>query len=117
VSAGKAWLIRGATGDDNEGSRSLVLERQDGLLWLSGDAVAVGLQGLLRAFPGPPGAVRILLLPHHGGESPELGALLTALRPAEVWISSSEAPASAPELLRRGFALRWTARDGPLVLD
>jgi beta-lactamase superfamily II metal-dependent hydrolase len=117
VSAGKAWLVRGATGDGNEGSRSLILERQDGLLWLSGDAVADGLQGILAALPGAPGKVRVLLLPHHGGESVQLGALLEALHPAEVWISSSETPASAPEVQRRGFALRWTGREGPLVLD
>jgi len=114
---GKAWLIRGSTAAGNEGSRSLVLERPDGLLWLSGDAVEEGLQGLLEALPEPLPPVRVLLLPHHGSESSRLGALLARLRPIEVWISSSEAPLAAPEVLRRGLQLYWTARDGPLELD
>jgi beta-lactamase superfamily II metal-dependent hydrolase len=113
----RAYLVRGAAAGGNEGSRSLVLERPDGLLWLSGDAVEEGLQGTLDASPRPPGRVRVLLLPHHGGESSRLGALLAALPPAEVWISSSEVPASAAEVERRGLRLRWTAREGPLVLD
>jgi competence protein ComEC len=115
--SGRIWLLRGLVEEGNEGSRSLVLEHPDGLLWLSGDAVEEGLQGLLDAWPGPPGPVRVLLLPHHGGESTRLSTLLSALQPAEVWISSSEAPAAAAEVQRRGLHLRWTAREGPLVLD
>ncbi len=115
--SGRVWLLRGSGLPGNEGSRSLVLEHPDGLLWLSGDAVEEGLQGLLEAWPEPPRPVRVLLLPHHGGESSRLGTLLGALQPAEVWISSSEAPATLPEVRRRGLPLRWTARDGPLVLD
>jgi competence protein ComEC len=113
----RVWLLRGSPAPGNEGSRSLVLEHPEGLLWLSGDAVEDGLQGLLEAWPGSPGPVRVLLLPHHGGESMRLGTILGMLRPAEVWISSSEAPAALPELRRRGIPVRWTARDGPLVLD
>jgi beta-lactamase superfamily II metal-dependent hydrolase len=113
----RVWLLRGSAAEGNEGSRTLVLEHPEGLLWLSGDAVEDGLQGLLEAWPGPPGGVRVLLLPHHGGESMRLGAILDRLQPAEVWISSSEAPAALPELCRRRIPVRWTARDGPLVLD
>jgi competence protein ComEC len=115
--AGAAWLVRGSSAPGNEGSRSLVLERPDGLVWLSGDAVEEGLQALLDVRPRPGAPVRLLLLPHHGGESSRLGALLEGLRPAEVWISSSELPAAAREVDRRGLRLRWTAREGALVLD
>jgi len=117
LDSGRVWLVRGSTQEGNEGSRSLVLERGDGLLWLSGDAVEEGLRGQLEAWPETPGRVRVLLLPHHGGESSRLGALLDALEPAEVWISSSEVPAGLAEVRRRGLRWRWTASEGPLVLD
>ncbi|MBK7643562.1 MAG: ComEC/Rec2 family competence protein [Planctomycetes bacterium] len=113
----RVWLLRGSTQPGNEGSRSLVLEGPEGLLWLAGDAVEEGLRGQLEAWNGPWGPVQVLLLPHHGGESSQLGGLLRALEPRQVWISSSERPASAAEVLRRGIRLRWTSREGPLVLD
>jgi competence protein ComEC len=115
--SGRIWLVRGSAERGNEGSRTLVLEREDGLLWLSGDAVEDGLQGLLEAWPEPPRPVRVLLLPHHGSECSRLGALLERLEPTEVWISSSEVPATLGEIRRRGLRTRWTAREGPLVLD
>jgi len=115
--SGRVWLVRGSTDPGNEGSRSLVLERRDGLLWLSGDAVEEGLRCQLEAWPEPPGQVRVLLLPHHGGESTRLGTLLGALQPEEVWISSSGVPAALAEVRRRGLRWRWTAREGPLALD
>ncbi len=113
----RGWLVRGSAGAGNEGSRSLVLEEQDELLWLSGDAEEEGLAGSLEAWKGPERPVRLLLLPHHGSDLPRLGPLLERLAPREIWISSSGWPPAAAEIRRRGLPWRWTARDGPLTLE
>jgi beta-lactamase superfamily II metal-dependent hydrolase len=80
---------------------------------LSGDAEGRGLGALLGLVRAP---LRLLLAPHHGSETPLLGALLAAARPAEVWISTGQAPPILPELERRALAARWTGRDGPVAL-
>jgi competence protein ComEC len=106
-------LTRGCGAQGNEGSRSLLLRWEGRSALLSGDAEGVGLAPIL-AVSGPRAAVDLLLAPHHGSHAPQLGALLEALEPREVWISATGHPPIAAELDRRGIAWRSTARDGPL---
>jgi hypothetical protein len=118
-----AALVRGGRGSGNEGSRSLVLAlrpRRSAAsagerVVLSGDAEGEGLgrslaDGTLR------GPSRLLLLPHHGSDTPLLGALLERLDPELVWASAEREPPIAGELARRGLPLATTARDGWLRL-
>jgi competence protein ComEC len=109
-------LLRAGSGDQNEGSRSLLVERPGGALLLSGDATAEGLAGLLRSGDWPLDA-RLVLAPHHGSDGTALLSWLERPAPAEVWISG---PAGAPleaELRRRGWFWRSTGREGWLALD
>ena len=105
-------LLRGAHGEGNEGSRALELVWRGQRLLLLGDAEGDGLAGL----PLAPGALRLLLAPHHGSDAPALGGLLERCPPAEVWISGAERPPIGSELDRRELVWRWTGRDGPLAL-
>lgn len=108
-------LLRGRAGEDNQGSRSLLVRWGAERLLLSGDADDTGLAHKLRAgwLDGP---LRLLLIPHHGSESRFLFPLLERAAPREVWISASGDPPVVPELVRRGLAWRSTGRDGPLEL-
>jgi len=110
------WLVRGAGTDDNEGSRSLLLESPQGWLLWCGDAEAGGLVSTLRLLRGCSGPFACVLLPHHGASTPHLGALLEQCRPAELWISAGMRMELTEELERRGVRWRWTERDGPLTL-
>jgi competence protein ComEC len=106
-------LLRGRDEPGNEGSRTLHVRCGGELAILFGDAEEEGLLELLRRdLVGGP--FTEILLPHHGSATPWLGRLLEAAQPASVWISSSERPAVAAELDRRGLPWSWTGRDGPL---
>jgi len=108
-----SWtLLRGSTGEDNEGSRSLLVRWRGERLLLTGDAEGPGLE-LPQLEKGP---LRLLLAPHHGSEASGLGRLLDRCPPGEVWISASRPPPIAAELDRRRIPWLWTARDGPLAL-
>jgi competence protein ComEC len=110
----QAWLVRGERGEDNEGSRSLVLGNDGNALWLCGDAEESGLVGSLRVLRSLELRYACVLLPHHGAETPHLGALLAELTPEELWVSAGARLPLEPELKRRGLRWRWTERDGPL---
>ena len=109
-------LLRGRPGNNNEGSRSLLLELDTQRVLLCGDAEGEGLAALLREdlIPGPS---RLLLLPHHGSESPWMGRLLATARPERVWVSAGGPPPVARELDRRGLDWACTAVGGPLRLE
>ncbi len=112
-------LHRGAEGDGNEGSRTLEVLWRGQRIVLSGDAEGSGLRGIL-ARPelrdGRP--CRLALAPHHGSETPLLGAWLDTLGPREVWVSSARPPPIARELTRRAIPWSWTgAGDGVLALE
>jgi beta-lactamase superfamily II metal-dependent hydrolase len=109
------WLLRGAGTDDNEGSRSLLIEGSQGWLLWCGDAEAGGLVSTLRLLRRCSGPFACVLLPHHGAATPHLGTLLEQCQPAEVWISAGARMELAEELDRRGVRWRWTERDGPLT--
>ncbi|MCH2105829.1 MAG: ComEC/Rec2 family competence protein, partial [Planctomycetes bacterium] len=106
-------LHRGLDQPGNEGSRSLVIHYQSKRVVLSGDAEGDGLDLMLHQgdLDGP---TDLLLAPHHGSDSPWLGALLQRLSPSEVWVSAGAPPAIGPELDRRGLPWRSTAAHGPL---
>lgn len=108
----QARLLRGLDAPGNEGSRSLLLTLGGTNALLCGDAEAEGLAALLERGQLPAG-VTLLLLPHHGSETPLIGPLLARTRPSEVWVSAGQEPQLARELTRRGLDWRWTARDGP----
>lgn len=108
-------LTRGSLEPGNEGSRSLVVRWGSHSALLSGDAEAAALDATIQLVTGST-ALDLLLAPHHGSHTARLGALLEALRPAEVWISGSGEPPIARELDRRGVAWRATSLDGPLTL-
>jgi hypothetical protein len=57
--------------------------------------------------------VSLLLLPHHGSDTPWLGPLLDRLAPLDLWVSAGAEPAVARELARRHLALRRTGAPGP----
>ena len=106
-------LHRGIDQTGNEGSRTLVIHYQSKRIVLSGDAEEDGLDLMLQRgeLAGP---TDLLLVPHHGSDSPWIGALLASLAPLEVWVSCGSAPALGPEFDRR--LLRWksTHEYGPL---
>lgn len=106
-------LLRGAGGEDNEGSRSLALE-SGGRRWLlCGDAEDSGWPpDVLARVQTAPGGV--LLAPHHGSAAGRVGDLLNALAPDEVWISAPAVPPIAAELDRRRIPWRCTGLEGPL---
>lgn len=108
-------LVRGLPGRGNEGSRTLRVRDGDGVLLLCGDAEADGLLAMLEsgALDGP---LRLLLVPHHGSQSPFLGRLLDATRPLEAWASCAAPPPVEAEIGRRGVPFRCTARAGALIL-
>ena len=108
-------LIRGLELSGDEGSRSLELVYEGERVLLMGDAVTDGLEAALRDDLLPRG-VRLLLLPHHGTDSPLFSALLERCRPREVWASNAELPPVAGEVARRGIPGAWTGGDGPLAL-
>ena len=109
------FLVRGSDVSGNEGSRSLEVRAFGETILLCGDAEEAGLARELDAgwLRGP---LRLLLFPHHGSDTNQLGRLFAELRPREVWISASSPPAVARELDRRGVPWGWTGRDGPLSL-
>jgi len=106
-------LLRGSARPGNEGSRSLAVRSGAGAVLLCGDAEGEGLARQLESgiLDGP---VEVLLLPHHGSESPFLGPLLDATRPSRVWISVAREPPVLPELARRGLPHAWTGEAGAL---
>ncbi len=108
-------LLRGLDQTGNEGSRSLEVAWEGRRLLLTGDAEGAGLAAQLRAgwLTGP---LDLLLLPHHGSETPHFGPLLTATDPTLVWISESGTPHLGTELDRRRLPWRATGPDGPLAL-
>lgn len=110
----EASLLRGRDGPGNEGSRMLEIAFGSRRVLLTGDAEAGGLRETLeRASPAMP--VDLLLLPHHGSHTEQLGPLLDHVRPALAWASASRVPPAASELLRRGIPLEATWSSGPLV--
>jgi competence protein ComEC len=108
-------LLRGGDARGNEGSRALEVTWEGHRLLLTGDAEGEGLAAQLRAgwVHGP---LDLLLLPHHGSQTPYLGPLLSVTMPERVWVSESGLPSLAPELDRRGLSWSCTGRDGPLSL-
>ena len=106
-------LLRGRNESGNEGSRAVRVEFEDEHLLLFGDSEGAGLGALLQteALASP---VDLLLLPHHGSDSPWLTELLEQTRPREIWISAGADPALAQELDRRGVPWSVTSRVGPL---
>jgi beta-lactamase superfamily II metal-dependent hydrolase len=109
-----AWrVLRGAGGDDNEGSRNLELEHRGARVLLCGDATGRGLLALASADLVPRG-VALLLLAHHGRHGSGSGALLAAAAPGLVWVSSETHAPLVDELERRGLEWRGTFVEGPL---
>lgn len=108
-------LVRGAPSEDNEGSRSLLVEWRGRRVLLCGDAVGSGLAASLAAghLDGP---FDLVLLPHHGGHGEAVGRLLERAAAERLWISCSGRPPIADELDRRGLAWESTA-DGALRLE
>jgi competence protein ComEC len=109
-------LSRGLDVEGNEGSRFLEVAWGGEHLILCGDAEAEGLSAWLTSYRASK-PLRLLLFPHHGSETDLLGPLLAALRPSEVWISTSGNPAVSRELARRGVRVRSTSAEGPLRLE
>jgi beta-lactamase superfamily II metal-dependent hydrolase len=112
-------LWRGSIHAGNEGSRSLFLDYRGESVLLSGDAEADGLAEILRrncAADREKPALRLLLFPHHGSETDQLGELLASANPAEIWISCSGSPPVLKEIDRRGIPCRTTVA-GPLTLE
>ena len=107
-------LHRGIDQLGNEGSRTLVIHYADSRVVLSGDAEGDGLDLMLHQGELAE-QTDLLLAPHHGSDSPWLGALLELLSPSEVWVSAGALPAIGPELDRRGLSWRSTAAHGPLT--
>jgi hypothetical protein len=108
-------LVRGAPSEDNEGSRSLLVEWRGRRVLLCGDAVGHGLAASLAAghLDGP---FDLVLLPHHGGHGEAVGRLLERAAAVRLWISGSGRPPIADELDRRGLVWESTA-DGALRLE
>jgi competence protein ComEC len=110
-------LWRGLPEDlGNEGSRTLVASLGSERILLCGDAELGGLEAQLGP-DGLRGPFRLVLLPHHGSQTPLLGRFLGAVRPTEAWVSSALEPPVAREIARRGLTLRCTALEGPLGLS
>ncbi len=106
-------LLRGSATDGNEGSRSLEIRLGSWSALLTGDAEQEGLAKLLDqdVLRGP---YDLLLLPHHGSQTPHLDSLLEQCRPGTVWISCGQTAALGPELDRRGLEWNSTHRSGAL---
>jgi competence protein ComEC len=100
----------------NEGSRTLVASLGSEKVLLCGDAELGGLEAQLGP-DGLRGPFRLVLLPHHGSQTPLLGRFLGAVRTVEAWVSSAAEPPVAREIARRGLTLRCTALEGPLGLS
>ncbi len=108
------FLLRGSDVPGNEGSRCLEIRWGSWRGLLTGDAEQDGLAGLLE--PGIlEGPYDLVLLPHHGSESPHLDAFLRRCRPKEIWISCGSPAALGPELDRQGRRWSSTYRAGALV--
>ena len=108
------FLLRGSDVPGNEGSRCLEIRWGTWRALLTGDAEQDGLAGLLE--PGIiEGPYDLVLLPHHGSESPHLDAFLQRCRPKEIWISCGSPAALGPELDRQGWQWSSTYRSGALV--
>ena len=110
----KIELHRALDESGNEGSRTLVVTYQSKRVVLSGDAEGDGLdlmlhQGELR------GATELLLLPHHGSDSPWIDSLLELLQPKEIWVSCGSEPQLKAELDRRRLSWQSTHSSGPLT--
>ncbi len=100
------YLLRGTAAEGNEGSRCLEVRLGSWSALLTGDAEQDGLAGLLQGdlLRGP---YDLLLLPHHGSQTPHLQALLERCTPRRIWVSCGAPAALGPELTRRG--LNWTS--------
>jgi predicted membrane metal-binding protein len=108
------FLLRGSDAPGNEGSRCLEIRWGSWRALLTGDAEQDGLAGLLE--PGIlDGPYDLVLLPHHGSESPHLDEFLRRCRPTEIWISCGSPAALGPELDRQGRLWSSTYRSGALV--
>jgi len=107
-------LHRGLEETGNEGSRTLVINYKTKRLVLSGDAEGDGLDLMLHQgeLAGP---TDLLLVPHHGSDSPWVSSLLERLQPAEVWVSCGGTPQLAEEFDRRSLNWMSTHSSGPLA--
>lgn len=116
--ATRLQLVRGGPWAGNEGSRLLLMDVRDGAKLrrgiVTGDAEAEGLAAqlehplLVQSAP-----VEVLLLPHHGSDSPQIDALMHTTQPRRVWISAGGPAQLADELARRGLDPEETALEGP----
>ena len=110
------FALRGLEDPGNEGSRNLLLDCDGNRVLLCGDAEDEGLRGLLPEI-AKHAPLAALLVPHHGSEQPHWEELTRAGRPMELWFSARE---SSPLALRSALGplpVRWTARDGPWMID
>ena len=105
-------LLRGAQLEDNEGSRSLLIECDGRRVLLSGDATERGLAGILAGVP----ELDLLLLPHHGASGTWVAELLARTRPSLAWASRANAAPAVAACTAAGVPLRTTA-PGPLRIS
>jgi len=96
---------------DNDGSLWVRVDLPGLRVLTTGDAEAAGVQWAIAHAVAAPADV--LVLPHHGSDSPHLGALLGRLAPREAWVSAGAEPALGGELDRRGLPWRRTGAPGP----
>lgn len=110
----KLELHRGLDESGNEGSRTLVVRYKSKRVVLSGDAEQDGLDLMLHQgeLAGP---TDLLLMPHHGSDTPWVGPLIDGLQPREVWVSCGDEPQLKAELDRRGLSWESTHSSGPLT--
>ncbi len=107
-------LLRGSSLGGNEGSRSLLVQMEDQVLVLWGDAEDEGALATLQHC-SEISQVDLLLLPHHGRAGPAMDAILDHLQPQLSWASSSDGRIPCEQaLIQRGIPLRVTT-SGPLL--
>jgi beta-lactamase superfamily II metal-dependent hydrolase len=109
-------LARGRVEPGNEGSLAVDLRSPTARIVLLGDAEGPGLAATLRTGLAE-GPADLLLLPHHGSDTPLLGALLEHLTPRRAWVSAGAEPAIARELDRRGVLWARTGAEGAADRD
>ena len=108
-------LLRAGPLKGNEGSRMLVLDTPFERVLVTGDAENDGLAAQLRnPLLDRADPVAVLLLPHHGSDSSQIGALLEATHPQRLWISNGAPAQLDAELARRGIQPEETRLLGPL---
>ena len=110
----KLELHRGLAESGNEGSRTLVVRYKSKRVVLSGDAEQDGLDLMLHRGELA-GKADLLLLPHHGSDSPWISSLLESLQPEHVWVSCGSDSQLKEELDRRGLSWKSTHSSGPLT--